>query len=328
MILVAGSQLLTPIPLNDVFVDPESVVDQVVERAPYWNQARYIPTGRAGAATTPRGHPLARTDGTAPPVFRADWAYGVPLVDDIDELFNHPTLLAAARDLFGGQHAVPYVLHVNLTAPGPAIDAGHIDVPAFRGLDRRDAPGWLLLAMARSGHFDSWHLQTATAVAWLYRGAGGEFTFWPDGPDRPSNRHGNLWNTALVGNNDRMFHRVESVGPPTAPDLALSADSVLTHIGERHFEIVDADRVVAQLPVDELRISVSWKAMVFADDDDLRRFESHQDDIDLESVRRRFVEELRTLGFEVALTAALDDAALIEAVAAAYPRSSPSDDTD
>ena len=157
----------------------------------------------------------------------------------------------------------------------------------------------------------------------LYRGAGGEFTFWPAGPDGPAHNHDELWNTALVGDNDRMFHRVKSVGPPDAPDLRLSADSQLRHVGNGSFEIVDGDDVVAHLDVGELRISLSWKAVVFTSVDDHDRFENHDDDIDLERVHSRFIDELHASGIVIPSTSGIDDPDFVQAVNDAYPRSVP-----
>ena len=315
--------LRAPIALQDVFVDPDEIVDAVVARAPYWNQARYLPKSTAASATTPPGHPLARPDGSAPPVFRADWAHWDEVIDGVDEIVAHPAFLEAACHLFDGAEAIPHIVHVNLTAPGPAIDAGHIDVPAFRGVDRRQAPGWLLLAMARSGLFDRWWLDTATAVAWLYRGAGGEFVYWPDGPDRPSMRQENLWNTAMVGDNDRMFHRVESVGVGDSPDLELRADSQLVDAGAGALDLVDGETVHGRFPVGDVRISVSWKAAVFGDQAAADEYTRHYDDLDLEQVRVAFLDSLLSGGLDVDADCALDDPEFVEAVATAYPRSSP-----
>jgi hypothetical protein len=46
----------------------------------------------------------------------------------------------------------------------PGIDAGHVDVPSFRGLDRRTVSGWFLLAMRRSGLFARRVIRTSTAM--------------------------------------------------------------------------------------------------------------------------------------------------------------------
>ena len=57
----------------------------------------------------------------------------------------------------------------------------------------------------------------ATAVAWFYEGEDGGFEYWPDGPEQaPSLHEGRIFNTAIIGDNDRMFHRVRPTGDPAA----------------------------------------------------------------------------------------------------------------
>lgn len=314
---------MVPIVIDDVFEDPGAIVDAVLARGPYWNQGRYLPTGSASAVTAPVGHPLARADGSAPPVFRGEWAYGKPLVDGAEAILAHAPFVDAALQLFDGVIAVPYAVHVNLTAPGPAIDAGHTDVPAFRGLDRRRAPGWLLLAMARSGAFGQWRLRTATAVAWLYRGEGGEFTYWLGGRDGPPTSQRDLWNTALVGDNDRMFHRVEGVGAPDEPELRLSPASQLRRNGARSFDLVDDDSVLRSFEVSDLRISLSWKAAVFTSREEHDRFVDHRDDLDLASAHRRLASAVLERGVDLSPEVSVDDPAFAAAVMAAFPRAVP-----
>ena len=58
-------------------------------------------------------------------------------------------------------------LYVNVTAPMPPIDVGHVGVLSFRGLDRRTVPGWCLLAMRRSVLFTRRVIRTATVMVWF-----------------------------------------------------------------------------------------------------------------------------------------------------------------
>jgi len=90
----------------------------------------------------------------------------------------------------------------------------HVDVPSFRGLDRRAFPGWLLLAMQLSGLYTRWTVRTATAVVWFYDGIGGDLSYWPEGPAGPRRSVPPLSNAAIVGDNDRMSSTSRSP-PPT-----------------------------------------------------------------------------------------------------------------
>ena len=69
--------------------------------------------------------------------------------------------------------------------PTPFPFVAHLDVPAFRGFTRADYPIWLLKTMMTSGLFERWRTKIATAVSWFYEGPGGDFHYWPDGPDQP-----------------------------------------------------------------------------------------------------------------------------------------------
>ena len=54
----------------------------------------------------------------------------------------------------------------------------------------------------------------------------------------------------------------------------------------------DAARCLGRFGWDALRVSLSWKALVFASDAERRRHDEHTDDIDLAEVVRRFAADL------------------------------------
>jgi hypothetical protein len=264
-------------------------------------------------------------DGGLPPLFRADWhEWQRPGVTfhGVEPLLASPVLAEAATRLFGGAAAVPAYLLVNVTAPMPRTDSGHVDVPYFRDLDRRHLPGWFLLAMQRSGLFTRWSVRTATAVIWFYEGTGGGLTYWPQGPAGPARTVPAVSNTAIVGGNDRMPHRVEAVGDPGRwRPVPRGAD--LHHAGDR-WELRGGDAVVAAYDLAELRISLSWKAEMFLDAADRDRRTAHPDDL---SAAQALAITARALGEQGrwAGDAADDvnDPRWTEAVMNAYPRQPP-----
>jgi hypothetical protein len=315
-------QVPPPVLVDRVFDDPGLVLDLVRRHEPYWNKSRYQPESRrAAAATTPAGHPFAMTGG-APPAFRGDWADATMVVDGAAPVRGNPVLHAAARSLFGGSSSEPTFLYVNVTAPMPATDAGHLDVPSFRDLDRSVLPGWFLLAMQRSGLFARWAVRTATAVVWFYRGVGGALSYWPDGPAGPSRSLAPASNTALVGDNDRMFHRVNAVGDP-GRWRPVPRDALLRYAGGDRWELRDGSDLVETYDFSEIRISLSWKAEVFADDAERERRSAHLDDLPAGQAVSIMAEALTSRGRWDGGPADVADPRFTEAVMSAYPRQAP-----
>ena len=283
-------------------LDDASVVERLIEaHAPYWPVQRYFANSAEYAA-------LAGADGAAPmivaPVFRGNWATEGAAPPDIEPLLHHAPFVAAARRLFDAEIVRPQNVYANLTWQLPfAQGAGHTDVPAFRGVDRTRYPITFLSIMGLSQLFEDVRVRIATAVAWFYAGDDGGFEYWPDGPERPSRVHqGAIDNTAIVGDNDFMWHRVRPTGRLADGMVSLTLDSELVRAGD-DWAISEGGRTLATFPRRQLRVSVSWKANVFADAAEARRYDDHSDDIDLDEVLRRFATDLRARGIDVTVPA-------------------------
>jgi hypothetical protein len=120
--------------------------------------------------------------------------------------------------------------------------------------------------MGSSGLFEDARISVATAVAWFHTGERGFFRYWPNGREADSIRHENMWNTAVVGDNDFMHHQVERIGPAGArPPTGLTIDTTLDHV-EGAWSVIEAGATLAEYTDDEVRLSLSWKAKVYADD--------------------------------------------------------------
>ena len=86
--------------------------------------------------------------------------------------------------------------------------------------------------------------------------------------------------------------------------------------------MVDAGRSLARVPFDEARISVSWKACVFADEAEAEAVDRHSDDLDIERVCTMLDADLRQRGTDVEVAGdPLTDSSFIAALSDAYPRS-------
>ncbi len=304
--------------------DPRQVRALALASGPYWPVYRYfgdaVEASATGAPVADAGAPLR-----VPPWFRQDWAHDRPLVEGVEPILASERFRAAARALYGLDGAAivrPQLVYANLMLPMPAADPGHVDVPAFRGIDREHHPVWLLSIMGHSGLFEAWRIRIATAVSWWYGGPGGAFTCWPGGADAPPRVVPAEPNTAIVGENERMFHRVEAVGSGEVPPGldALGREAQLLADGDA-WQVVEGGAVRARVPLERVRISVSWKAVVLADADEARRVDEHLDDLDLERVWSILAGDLRRRGIDAEPGAdPLRDPAWIGALGAAYRR--------
>jgi hypothetical protein len=306
-----------PIYIDRVFEDP-AIVRELVERgAPYRPVQRYFRNEAEYRAQSGRG----RGPMIVAPNFRGDWAYAKPLLDGAEAVLEHEGFRKAAAELFGGGIVRPHDVYSNLTWQLPFDQgAGHTDVPAFRGIERARYPTWFLSAMGHSGLFERERVEIATAVAWFYEGCDGGFCYWPDGPDAPPRIHeGAIHNTALVGDNDRMYHRVRPVGERTDGLLTgLGLDALLEHDGGDAWAIRQDGETLARFDFRALRISLSWKAFVFRDETAMRSYDEHTDDLTLDDVLERFASDFADRGEAFEHPESLQDPAFVEQLAAAY----------
>ena len=204
---------------------------------------------------------------------------------------HNPRFVEGAHAVFGDEVEVrPTTVYVNVMVPGPVPFIPHTDVPAFRGVTRDEHPVWLLHQMMDSGLFDRFRIRLATAVSWFFRGPGGAFHFWPDGPDAPSEViEPPFENVAVVADNERTYHGVGPVGEGDLVD-ELTRDSLL-HRVDGGWEMRTGDQVVGGTDDDHARITVSWKAEVHSPDDPT-------DTLDLDTVVDTFLADLRRRGID------------------------------
>ena len=179
--------------------------------------------------------------------------------------------------------------------PGQEL-ALHTDVPEFRGANRKLCPQWLLVAMRHSGLFEDWRMPIATGVAWFHDTKGGEFAFYPDGPSGDAVAHEVAYNTALLVDTDSVFHGVDPIDLPTGELPPLRPGMRLVFDGDERWSVRDGEGVVARYRWDELRFSISWKAYCFAHEAERDAWKSHTDDLDLDWIVGRLVDDLRARG--------------------------------
>lgn len=290
-----------PVLLEVAVDDPSITEDLLVRHGPYWPVQRYVSNDAEYAALSGSHKgvkmPIA-------PVFRGNWALPGDVAEGVEPLLHNEHFVEGARRLFDAEVVRPTTVYVNLTHQMPFTQGpGHTDIPAFRGFDRSTYPVTFLTLMGLSGLFEDARIKVATAVSWFYRGRDGGFEYWPQGPDEPPVLHqGDIWNTGVVGDNDFMWHRACAVGRQEDGLELISLDTELVAM-DGGWAIVQDGVERRRFSRDALRVSLSWKAIVFADEADRRLHDEHSADLDASEVLRRFERDLTARGRRVALPA-------------------------
>jgi hypothetical protein len=254
--------------------------------------ANFVRTGgRFGRTGEPASMLAARTN-----YFRETYAYGNEVfIDGIEPFLHHEALLDAARRLHGRDVVVPAIVYANLLLPGQEL-AVHTDVPEFRGANRKVVPQWLCVVMLHSGLFDAWRMPIATGIAYFGGGRGGELAYYPDGATGAPATYAPVHDTAVMLDTDTVFHGVDRVLGDERALADLRPGMHLVHDGDRRWSVRgtdgQGDRVLATYDTDELRYSVSWKAYCFADAAERDTWATHADDLTLDTILARLIDDL------------------------------------
>jgi hypothetical protein len=246
-----------PILLRDVFEDVGAVRALLERNAPYtplggW----YRPDAVPDAATSPMW-------------FQNDWVHADLAVPGSDLFLHHERVKQSARDFYDAEIVLPHSVYVNVMAAIDRAGPAHTDNPRFQGRDRSNTPMWLLRTMLWSGLFDAWNIVQATSIWWMNDVEGGEFRYWPKGPDAAPERHvGAMANTALVGDNHGMFHQVGPVGPFDQGIRLVSPRAELAPLadGSGEWGVRDRGALRYRAPLERYRVSVLWKADIYPDE--------------------------------------------------------------
>jgi hypothetical protein len=254
-----------------------------------WDAARnFVRSGGRFGRSEPIERLAARTN-----YFRETYAYGNDVrIAGIEPFLRHEGFIAAARRLYGRPVIEPAIVYANLLVPGQEL-AIHTDVPEFRGVNRQKHPQWLIVAMHHSGLFAEWRMPIATAVAWFHDCDGGEFAFYPDGAAGEPVAHPARYNTAILLDTDSVFHGVDRVAETAEPVDRLAPGMRLAFDGAGRWSVREGERSVARYPWSALRFSISWKAYCFADESERRAWKEHADDLSVESVLERLLDDMR-----------------------------------
>jgi hypothetical protein len=236
------------------------------------------------------------------PWFRSHWALDGEAVDDATRaLLHHEPFVDAAKRMLGVEVVRPATLLVNLMGPQPA-GARHVDTPTFRGLKRSEVPVWLLVVMGSSGLFEAWRVRVAGGLTWFYDRDDGGYKYWPRGVEEPAEcARGPFTNVGLVADNDLMPHRVEEIGEPDefASRVRVPDDAVIAAADDGAWTITGRGTGAQRVEDGDVRVSILWKALAFVDAADARRFDDHEDDLDVATIVRVLRDDLQARGIEL-----------------------------
>ncbi len=271
----------------------ESVADEFGNLLPqrYDAALNFVRTGGRFARSEPVETLAARTN-----YFRETYAYGDEIrLPGIEPFHRLEPFLEAARKIHDRPIVRPAIVYANVLVPGQEL-AVHTDVPEYRGMNRKQDPQWLLVAMHHSGLFERWRMPIATAVAYFEGCAGGEFVFYPDGREGAPHTLPARHNTAVILDTDSVFHGVDRVadGGREIPPIRTGAELVFAGNGSWRVEL--GGETLARHRWGEIRFSVSWKAYCFADAAEERAVHEHTDDVTRAQALATLVADLRAHG--------------------------------
>jgi len=303
-----------PILVRDVIDDLDDVV-QLLERS-----APFTPLG---GWMRPGLDPDAEINAMW---FQNDWVHADFALEGSELFFHNQKYIETARRFWGAEEIVPYSIYTNIMVGLADCGPVHTDNPRFRGRERKDTPLWLLRAMLWSELFERWEVRQATAIWWLNDVAeGGGLAYWAEGTNKPPRRHfGNMANTVIIGDNHHMFHQVEPVGPFEGGTRLVTARAELAPAtdGSGDWVVHDKGREVLRAPLDSYRVSVLWKADVYADE--AERLRLADDTLSLEEVASIFNRDLEQRGEKLRFDLErLEDPAQKDALALVYPEPIP-----
>ncbi len=276
------TMLAAPHRLLRAFENPESIEAMVDRGAPY------------KTITAVQKNPA--NDNT-PGWFRNFWALGGKVIfDGAEEAFYNPVFIEAAQQSFCAKVIKPLAMMTNLNVPAPSSPP-HLDLPFFRGVHQREIPSWMLAPMGYSSLFHEWAIPIASAITWFYRGSDGQFEYWPQGLDEPSQTVAPpVTNTAVLADNEYMYHRVGEMGNET-DYLKNGIDSAaLLHRRKDGWEIMHAEEPIQFFPSSQIRVSILWKAFCFKTQYDADSFEDPSYNLTPETVIEIFCNDLKKKG--------------------------------
>jgi hypothetical protein len=222
---------------------------------------------------------------------------------ELFDCFYNERFVELVKDYWDAQYAKPQMMLFNLCGPHHSGLSAHLDAVTFRGIRYENSPVWLMNIMGKSGLFTDYLVKKGQVITWWYRGDNGTFTYWPDGPlGAPQVLTHPLWNKGVVVENERMFHRGDPVGRHEERDVpGLKHRSLIGYAADTDAWNISTDGdVIRTYRPEQMRVLVHWSAEVYSDLDEVQKVMDHTDDLSLDEVIGRLLQDLRAKGTPIA----------------------------
>ena len=318
-----------PVFLTDIYTDDENarLFNVLRTRGPWRLIAGiYFKSAEELLAVSGRPDPDGKADLSdfLSPAFRGFFGNnGIVYEESIHDIFYSKKLLDLVKGMHGARYGAPYLFQFNIQGPSGGYDGGHFDGRSWRGMDPTNTPAWLTSIMAKSGLFDAWEIKAGQVISYYYDSdVDGGFTYWPEGPDRAPKRFAPpFWNSGLLTDNQRMFHRGEACGPRDRRALpeGMALNSLLEPDGVDGWKVTTDGDTVARYAANEMRTLFHYSAHVFTDMADVKRYYDHTDDLTRDRAFEMMIADLKRRGVEFDMPSdPLSDRAFIATLTRTY----------
>ena len=240
---------------------------------------------------------------------------------ELKTLFESSAYRSSALSVCHGLSVLdPFQLGVIIQLPGQQLGV-HRDAPWFFGANRFHYPQWLLLVMRGSGLWEHRAVRQVQGVAYLHewsflseeteeeyqRRNGGEFQYWPTPNTTVPQLHVPVKNSAIILDGSLIPHGTALFRPGQASSLPVhlmnrNGTTTLEYVkGEDRWALQVDGRRVKSYALEDVRISLVWRAMCFASKSERARYHSYDQtinpDITMEEILGTLKDDLRTRGY-------------------------------
>ena len=193
------------------------------------------------------------------------------------------------------------VMTMLIMLPGQTVPV-HYDIPLFSDLPKANAPAWLQVAYALSGLNKDREIRQVQTITYLTGNAsnsnqGGDFVYWPEGPQGPMESFPVVANSAIVTDGVHVAHAVKVWQPESghsAPKLNKDDQNEIRYIGDSKWQIFINGVGEKVYEESELRMSFISRYICFRDEEEENSYTFQSGQKNATSVLEEMSEALET----------------------------------